>query len=256
MDVKNIVAVITGGASGLGEATCRMFLEEGAKGVTILDLQEERGRKLASELGDSALFCRTDITDSDSVDGAMEKTIEKFGAIHVAVNSAGISTPAKVISKGAPISMDLFNRVIQVNLIGTMHAIRSSALRMLKNTPNVDGERGVIINVSSGAAFEGQLGQAAYSASKAAIVGMTFPIAREFAEYGIRVMTIAPGLFETPIFSGAEHMMESLKQTLLFPKRMGLPMEFAMLALHIIKNPMMNARTLRLDGGIILPPRL
>jgi 3-hydroxyacyl-CoA dehydrogenase / 3-hydroxy-2-methylbutyryl-CoA dehydrogenase len=256
MDVKGIVAVVTGGASGLGEATCRKLLAEGAKGVAILDLQEERGRALESELGDSSLFCQTDITNADSVDGAMEKACKKFGAIHVAVNSAGIGTPAKVISKGNPISMDRFNQVIQVNLIGTMHAVRSSALRMLNNTPNPDGERGVIINVSSGAAFEGQIGQAAYSASKAAIVGMTFPIAREFADYGIRVMTIAPGMFETPIFSGMESVKEAIKPSLLFPKRMGLPIEFAMLVSHIIENPMMNARTIRLDGGVILPAKV
>jgi len=256
MNIENVVAVVTGGASGLGEATCRLLLEKGARGVAILDFQEELGRGLVSELGDAAFFCKTDVANADEVHIAIERTVEKFGAIHVAVNSAGIGIPSKVISKNSPISMDLFNRVIQVNLIGTMHSIRSSALQMLKNEPNVDGERGVIINVSSGAAFEGQVGQAAYSASKAAIIGMVLPVAREFADYGIRVMSIAPGVFDTPIFAGAESMKESLRKVLLFPKRMGLPIEFAMTALHIIKNPMMNGRTIRLDGGTILPAKL
>lgn len=250
MDIKDIVVVVTGGASGLGEACVRVLVKDGAK-VSILDFDEERGKEVASDVGDAVIFCSTDITDEKSVKDAVDKTMKSFGAIHVVINCAGVGTPAKVLGKEGPISMDHFNRVVQINLMGTMNVIRLAAEKMVENTPNEDGEKGVIINTASAAAFEGQIGQAAYSASKAGVVGMTLPIAREFADYGIRVVTIAPGLFKTPMLAGLpEDVRESLGKMIPFPKRLGKPIEFAMLAQHIIENPMLNGGVIRLDGAI------
>jgi 3-hydroxyacyl-CoA dehydrogenase / 3-hydroxy-2-methylbutyryl-CoA dehydrogenase len=250
MEIKGSVVVISGGASGLGEACSRLFLENGAS-VCILDLQEQRGEILASELGEKAMFCRTDVTDPQGVQTAIERTVDKFGAVHVAISCAGVPHAAKVLSKKGPIPMDLFNRVVQVNLMGTMHVIRSAAEQMVKNAPNADGERGVVINTSSGAAYEGQIGQAAYSASKAGIIGMTLPIAREFADYGLRCVTIAPGMFDTPMFGELPPVVkQGIVDMAVFPKRMGRPLEFAKMALHIVENPMLNGRTIRLDGAV------
>ncbi|HDL07546.1 MAG TPA: 3-hydroxyacyl-CoA dehydrogenase [Desulfobacteraceae bacterium] len=250
MEIKGCVAVVTGGASGLGEACVRSLVDDGAK-VTILDFDDKRGEALAGELGDSVLFCKTDVADGDNVQEAINKTLDAFGAVHVAINCAGVGTPFKVIGKKGPMSIDKFNRVIQINLIGTMNVIRLAAEKMLDNTPNEDGEKGVVINTASIAAFEGQIGQAAYTASKSAVVGMTLPIAREFADYGIRVLTIAPGLFETPMLAGLpEKAQQSLVKMIPFPKRLGKPSEFAKLAKHIIENPVLNAETIRLDSGI------
>jgi 3-hydroxyacyl-CoA dehydrogenase/3-hydroxy-2-methylbutyryl-CoA dehydrogenase len=250
MEINNRVALVTGGASGLGEATVRRLLEKGAR-VSILDFAEERGRKVASELGPKVLFCKTDVTDEKSVQAAVDQTMTAFGAIHFSVNCAGVGTPGRVLSKEGPLPIAHFNQVIQINLIGTMNVIRLAAAEMVKNTPNDDGEKGVVINTASIAAFEGQFGQAAYAASKAGVVGMTLPIAREFAGYGIRVVTIAPGIFGTPMLGGMpEKVKESLINTALFPKRLGQPVEFAMLAVHIIENPMLNGEVIRLDGGL------
>ena len=250
MDTKDIVAVVTGGASGLGEACVRVLVKDGAK-VSILDFDEERGKEVASDVGDAVIFCSTDITDEKSVKDAVDKTMKSFGSIHVAINCAGVGIPSKVLGKEGPMSMEHFNRVVQINLMGTMNVIRLAAEKMVENTPNEDGEKGVIINTASAAAFEGQIGQAAYSASKAGVVGMTLPIAREFADYGIRVVTIAPGLFKTPMLSGLpEDVRESLGKMIPFPKRLGKPIEFAMLAQHIIENPMLNGGVIRLDGAI------
>ena len=255
MDVKGCVVVVSGGASGLGEACCRLLVQSGAR-VSILDLAEDRGKSLTSELGEATIFCRTDVADTGNVQKAIDRTMDRFGAIHVAISCAGVPHAAKVLSKKGPISMDLFNRVVQVNLMGTMNVIRSSAEQMQRNTPNADGERGVVINTSSGAAFEGQVGQAAYSASKAAIVGMTLPIAREFADCGIRVVTIAPGMFDTPMFAGLpEDTKQGIVRVATFPKRMGRPIEFALLAFQIIQNPMLNGETIRLDGAVRLQAR-
>ena len=255
MEVKGSVAVVSGGASGLGEACSRLWVKSGGK-VSILDLQEDRGQMLASELGKSAVFCETDVTDPASVQAAVDKTVEDFGAVHVAINCAGVPSASKVLTDKGPISMEGFNKVVQVNLMGTMHVIRSAVEKMAKNAPNKDGERGVIINTSSGAAFEGQVGQAAYSASKAAVVGMTLQLARELSEHGIRAMTIAPGLFETPMMAGLpDKVMEGLIKKLVFPKRPARPIEFAMLARHIVENPMLNGRTIRLDGAITMTAR-
>lgn len=250
MDTKHLVAVVTGGASGLGEACVRVLVKDGAK-VSIFDFDEERGEKVASDIEDAVIFCMTDITDEKSVQAAIDKTMESFGTIHVVINCAGVGTPAKVLGKEGPMSMDHFNRVVQINLMGTMNVIRLAAEKMVANTPNEDGEKGVIINTASAAAFEGQVGQAAYSASKAGVVGITLPIAREFADYGIRVMTIAPGLFETPMLAGLpEKAKEALNKMIPFPKRLGKPIEFAKLAQHIIENPMLNGEVIRLDGAI------
>jgi len=249
MELKDCVAVITGGASGLGEASVRYFVENGAK-AAILDLAEENGEKIAAELGDAVIFCRTDVTDDKSVQSAINKTMDTFGSIHVAVNCAGISTPAKVLGRDGPMPINHFNRVVQINLIGTMNVIILAAEQMVKNNPNPDGEKGIVINTASIAAFEGQYGQAAYAASKAGVVGITLPTAREFASYGIRVMTIAPGPFETPMLIGApEKIRESLLKMMVFPQRLGRPIEYAKMASHIIENPMLNGEVIRLDGA-------
>ncbi len=250
MDINGIVAVVSGGASGLGEACVGDLLEHGAK-VAILDFDEGRGEKVALDLGDAVIFCRTDVTNEESVKAAIDKTMKFFGSIHVVINCAGVGTPAKVLGKEGPISMEHFNRVVQINLMGTMNVIRLAAEKMVANTPNEDGEKGVVINTASAAAFEGQIGQAAYAASKAGVVGMTLPIAREFADYGIRVMTIAPGLFETPMLAGLpEKAKEALNKMMPFPKRLGKPSEFSMLVRHIVENPMLNGSIIRLDAAL------
>ena len=250
MQVKGSVAVITGGASGLGEATVRNFVEGGGQ-VSILDVQEEKAQRLAAELGDNVIFCMTDVTDEQSVQNAIDTTVAAFGGIHVAVNCAGVGGAAKVLGKEGPMPMELFNKIIQINLTGTMIVIRLAAEKMVANSPNDDGEKGVVINTASAAAFDGQIGQPAYSASKAAVVGMTLPIAREFSEYGLRIVTIAPGLFETPLLAALpEKVRVSLGKMVPFPNRLGKPSEFAMLARQIIENPMLNGETIRLDGAI------
>ena len=239
MDIKDSVIVVSGGASGLGEACVRYLAKKEAR-VCIVDLNEERGEKIASEQGDSVIFCKMDVTDEKSVELGIDKVLEKFGKIHVDINCAGTGIAEKVLSKEGPMSIENFNKVVELNMTGTMNMIRLTAAKMIDNAPNEDGEKGVVINTASGAAFEGQIGQAAYSASKAGVVGMTLPIAREFAEYGMRVITIAPGLFNTPLLNLLpEQVLESLEKTIPFPKRFGKPYEFAMLAAHIIENPML-----------------
>lgn len=254
MRIKNSVAIVTGGASGLGEACIRGLIADGAK-VSIFDLSENNGNRLASEMGENCLFCKTDVTDESSVRSAIEKTMQRFGAIHIAINCAGVATPAKVISKRGPMPIEGFIQVVNINLIGTMNIIRLAAEQMLKNTPNEDGEKGVVINTASDAAFEGQIGQAAYSASKAGIVGMTLPIAREFANYGIRNATISPGMFDTPMIAGmTDQVRASLIATCIFPKRMGKASEYASLAMEIIENCMINGSMFRLDGALRMQP--
>jgi NAD(P)-dependent dehydrogenase (short-subunit alcohol dehydrogenase family) len=251
MDIKNNVAVISGGASGLGEAVVRDMVANGGK-AAILDFDADNGEKLAAELGEAVIFCKTDVADGESVKTAIDQTAKAFGTIHFAVNCAGVASPKKVIDKkGNPMSADFFNRVLQINLVGTMNVIRLAAVEMCKNTPTDDGEKGSVINVASVAAFEGQVGQAAYSASKAAIVGMALPIAREFSDYGIRVNTIAPGIFMTPMMAGLpQNVQDSLAEMMPFPKRLGKPEEFAQLVRHIIENPMINAEVIRLDAAL------
>jgi NAD(P)-dependent dehydrogenase (short-subunit alcohol dehydrogenase family) len=250
MQIEGFVAVVSGGASGLGEASVRYLAEKGAQ-VSILDLGEENGEKIASELGASVVFCKTDVTNEESVQGAINRTMENFGAIHGAINCAGVATPAKVLGKEGPMPINQFNQVVQINLVGTMNVIRLAAEQMAKNRPDQNDERGVVVNTASVAAWEGQYGQAAYAASKAGVVGITLPIARELAGYGIRVVTIAPGLFETPMIAGMpDKIRESLYKMTLFPKRLGRPIEFAALVSHIIENPMLNGEVIRLDGGM------
>lgn len=255
MDLKGTIAVVTGGASGLGESTVRNLVACGGR-VAVLDFNAERGAKLAGEFGKDVIFCLTDITNKKSVQEALAKTIESFGAVHVVVNCAGTATPMKVIGKDGPMSIEKFNQVIQVNLVGTMNVVRLVAEQMLKNEANEDGEKGVVINTASVAAFEGQVGQAAYASSKAGVVGLTLPIAREFADYGIRIVTIAPGLFETPMMDGLpEKAKSALSQMMPFPKRLGKPSEFAMLVRQIIENPMLNGETIRLDAALRMAAR-
>lgn len=255
MEISETVAVISGGASGLGEATARRLLRGGARGIAILDLNAARGAALAAEAPERILFCQTDVSDEVAVEAALAATLNRFGSLQLALHAAAIGGPAKLVSRKGPMLMALFDRVLKINLYGALHMMRAAVPVMQRNTPNVDGERGVVINVSSGAAYEGQVGQIAYSASKAALVGMTLPLSRELAEYGIRVVTIAPGAFDTPIYDGAPPALkESIIREALFPKRMGKPDEFAMLAEEVLRNPMHNGRTYRLDAGMILRP--
>lgn len=255
MNIKKSIAVVTGGASGLGEATVRNIIDGGGK-ASILDLDENRGNDLVNELGQSAAYFKTDVTDESSVMAAIDGTVDLFGGINVAVNCAGIGVPMKVLGKYGPIPITEFNNVIQVNLIGTMNVIRLAAEKMANNDPGEDNEKGVVINAASVAAYDGQIGQAAYAASKAAIVGLTLPVAREFATHGIRVMTIAPGLFETPMLAGLpEKAKEALSQMMPFPKRLGKPEEYAGLVQHIVENTMLNGETIRLDAAVRLAPK-
>jgi len=250
MNVKNSVVVVTGGASGLGEACVRNLLSGGAK-IAIFDFAADRGEKIAAELGKDVIFVQTDVTDDAGVQEAINKTMKAFGAINIAINCAGGAVPMKVLSKKGPMPLTAFNRTIQINLVGTFNVIRLAVEQMVKNPPDADGEKGVIINTSSVAAFDGQIGQADYSASKGGIVAMTLPIARECADYGIRVMTIAPGLFDTPLLHGLpEAAREALGKMVPFPPRLGQPAEFAFLVRHIIENHMLNGEVIRLDGAI------
>ena len=250
MDLNDKVVVVTGGASGLGLACARFLVQSGAK-IAVMDVDDAKGEQLLEELGSQVIYCHADVTSEESVQEAVDKTIEAFGSIHVIINCAGVATPAKVLGKNGPIKLDVFNRVVQINLVGTLNVIRLAAARMVENIPNEDGEKGVVINTASAAAFDGQIGQAAYSASKAGVAGMTLPIAREFADYGIRVVTIAPGLFRTPMLESLpEKVQTALGQMVPFPKRLGEPWEFARLARDIVENPMMNGETIRLDGAI------
>jgi 3-hydroxyacyl-CoA dehydrogenase / 3-hydroxy-2-methylbutyryl-CoA dehydrogenase len=255
MQVKDSIAVITGGASGLGEACVRSLSALGGK-VAILDIAVERGEKLAAELAPNVIFVNGDVTSDEMSVAAVGRAVAAFGKINVAINCAGVADPGKILSKKGPMSLAFFNRVVQINLVGTLNIIRLAVEQMVKNTPNEEGEKGVIINTASVAAFDGQIGQAAYSSSKAGVVGMTLPIARECADYGIRVMTIAPGLFDTPMMAGLpESVRVMLAQTTPFPKRLGRPQEYAALARHIIENPMLNGECIRLDGSIRMTAR-
>ncbi|WP_142810770.1 3-hydroxyacyl-CoA dehydrogenase [Tepidiphilus olei] len=256
MDIKDRVFIVTGGASGLGGATVRRMVKLGARAI-IADVQEELGKKLAQELGEAARFVRCDVTSEEEGKRAVATAIEAFGGVHGLVNCAGIGVAEKVLGKEGPHDLARFNRVIQVNLVGTFNMIRLVAEAMSRQEPlNADGERGVIVNTASVAAFDGQIGQAAYSASKGGVVGMTLPIARELARFGIRVVTIAPGLFETPMMAGLpKEAQESLGKQVPFPSRLGRPEEYAMLVEAIAVNPMLNGETIRLDGAIRMAPR-
>lgn len=255
MDIEGSVAVVTGGASGLGRATAARLVAAGAR-VVLLDLPGSAGAATAAELGSGAAFAPTDVTSESDVTAALD-TAAALGPIRIAVNCAGIGTPGRVISgKGAVLPLEQFTRVVTVNLIGTFNVIRLAAERIAATEP-VDGERGVIVNTASAAAFDGQIGQAAYSASKGGVVGMTLPIARDLADKLIRVMTIAPGLFKTPMLEGLpEEAQASLGAQVPHPSRLGRPDEYAALVEHIVVNPMLNGEVIRLDGGLRMPAKL
>jgi NAD(P)-dependent dehydrogenase (short-subunit alcohol dehydrogenase family) len=247
--------LITGGASGLGAATARRLAAAGAN-VAICDVTEEQGRKLAGDLGPRADFFRTDVTDEAQVAGAVAGTRKKFGALHGAVSCAGIAPGERVLSRGGPHRLDTFRRALDINLVGTFNVLRLAAQAMEANTPDAEGERGVIVNTASVAAYDGQVGQVAYSASKAGVAGLTLPAARELARLGVRVMTIAPGIFETPMVAGfTPELRQALAAQVPFPPRLGRPDEFAALVEHIIVNPMLNGEVIRLDGAVRLPPK-
>ena len=255
MQVSTVNAIITGGASGLGRATATRLVHGGGR-VALVDLARSAGAEVARELGDHATFIAADVTSGDEIAHAVEQVCTRFGGVNVLVNCAGIGTAMKTVGRSGPAKLEDFTRVIHVNLIGTFNCIRLTAAAMGRNAAAADGERGVIINTASVAAFDGQIGQAAYSASKGGIVGMTLPIARDLAELGIRVVTIAPGIFDTPLLGTLpDPVRASLSKQVPFPQRLGRPDEFAALAIHIIENPMLNAETIRLDGAIRMQPR-
>lgn len=250
MQIKDKVFLVTGAGSGLGAATARNLAEGGAK-VVLLDLNREAGEKVAAELGANARFVETDVASETSAVNAVQAAISAFGAIHGLVNCAGVAPAEKVVGKEGPHKLESFTRTININLIGTFNMLRLAAEAMLKNEPDEGGERGVIVNTASVAAFEGQLGQAAYAASKGAIVALTLPVAREFARSGIRCLTIAPGIMETPMLLGMPaEVQESLNKMVPFPTRMGKPAEYAALVRHIAENSYLNGEVIRLDGAI------
>jgi len=254
--LKTAVTLVTGGASGLGRATVERFVQNGAK-VILCDLPTSQGNEVAKSLGDNVIFVPVDVTSEKDVTTAIETAKSKFGRLDVSVNCAGTAVAVKTynFNKNVPHKLEDFVRVLTVNTIGTFNVIRLSAGLMGKNEPNVDGQRGVIINTASVAAYDGQIGQAAYAASKAAVVGMTLPIARDFCNQGIRVVTIAPGLFNTPMLSQLpEKVRAALAETVPFPKRLGYPSEYAQLVEAIVNNPLLNGETIRLDGALRMQP--
>ena len=255
MEIKGKVALVTGGASGLGAATVRALVARGAS-VVIADVNAAAGQALAAELGSNASFQAADVANPAEVQAAIDQALARFGGLHIVANCAGIGSGARTLGKEGPHPLDMFEQVVRVNLIGTFNVTRLAAAAIAKGTPNAGGERGVIVNTASVAAFDGQIGQAAYSASKAGIAGMTLPIARDLSRDGIRVMTIAPGLFDTPLMASLpEAARASLGQQVPFPPRLGHPDEFAQLVVAIVENPMLNGEVIRLDGAIRMGPK-
>ncbi len=250
MEIRNSVAIITGGASGLGEATARAMVERGGR-VALLDLDKERGERLSAELEDAAIFCPADVSSEQAVDEVVKKIKDAFGAFQVVVNCAGIGGDVKIVGKEGVMPLAAFNRTIQINLVGTFNVIRATASSMMLNNPNDRGERGVYINTASIAAFDGQVGQSAYSSSKGGIVSLSLTLAREFANNGIRIVCILPGIFDTPLLAKLpEKIRERLGLQVPFPPRLGRPSEFAALACHIVENSYLNGEYIRLDGGL------
>jgi len=255
MQIKDSVFIVTGGASGLGAGTARLLASSGAK-VVIADLNKPSGEALAAELGANVLFAETDVASETSAQATVNLALGSFGGLHGLVNCAGIAVGEKVLGKEGPHALSSFMRVINVNLVGSFNMIRLAAEAIGKSSPNAAGERGVIVNTASVAAFDGQIGQAAYAASKGGIVAMTLPIARELARFGIRVMTIAPGIFETPMLLGMpREVQEALGKMVPFPPRLGRPAEYAALVGHIVENEMLNGEVIRLDGAIRMQPK-
>ncbi|MCF6225814.1 MAG: SDR family NAD(P)-dependent oxidoreductase [Xanthomonadales bacterium] len=255
MNKQSQKAIITGGASGLGFAVAKNIIAAGGQ-VCLLDINDERGQQAVAELGARSAFINTDVSSEDSVNAAVETANQTMQGINILINCAGILGSGRVLGREAPMPLDTFRRTIEVNLIGSFNVAKSAAAVMAKNTADDDGQRGVIINTASIAAYEGQIGQAAYSASKGGIVGMTLPMAREFTRFGIRVMTIAPGVFRTPMIDNApQEVQDALGAAVPFPSRLGQADEFADLAAHIIDNHYLNGSTIRLDGAIRLAPK-
>jgi NAD(P)-dependent dehydrogenase (short-subunit alcohol dehydrogenase family) len=255
MDISGKVALVTGGASGLGAATVRTIVAAGGR-ATILDLNDQLGPALVQELGAATRYVRADVSNAADAEQAVKAAVAAFGALHICVNCAGIGDPQRIVGKEGPADLERFNKVIRVNLIGTFNIARLAAWEMSRNPPGADGERGVIINTASVAAYDGQIGQAAYSASKGGIVALTLPLARDLSSLGVRVMTIAPGLFDTPLLARLpEDVKASLGAMVPFPRRLGMPVEYAMLAKQIIENPMLNGEVIRLDGAIRMAPK-
>ena len=256
MDINGKVAVVTGGTGGLGEATARRYLSLGAS-VSIFDMNDERGNAIAEEFGDRVLYQNVNVTDEDSVASAIANTVEKFGAIHICNNFAGIAHGEKTASKKGPHDLSAYKKIIDVNLVGTFNVLRLAADQMLKQDPvTEDGGRGIIINTASIAGYEGQIGQVAYSASKGGVIGMTLPIARDLASVGIRCNTIVPGLIHTPMFDTLpENVVEALSNSVLNPKRLGKPDEIAHLSQYLVENDYMNGECVRMDGGIRMQPQ-
>lgn len=254
MEVPGRTFLVTGGASGLGAASVRMLAQGGAN-VLIVDLDEDTGEELAADIGEQARFARADVTDEESTQKALDAARDAFEGLHGLVNCAGIGPAEKLVGKRGPHPLDSFIKTVQINLIGTFNPTRLAAPIMMENAPGEGGERGVIINTASVVAYDGQIGQVAYAASKGGVVSMTLPAAREMAEHGIRVMAIAPGIFETPMFAGLpEKARASLGKQVPFPSRLGRPEEYATLVQHIIENPMLNGEIIRLDGAIRMAP--
>ena len=256
MQVQGKVAIVTGGASGLGRATVEALVNAGAR-VAIFDLSDELGNALAAELGDAAIYCHVNVSDEQNVKDGIAAAMNAFGAIHICINCAGIGSASKTVSNGEPHPLEQFQRIINVNLIGTFNVLRLAAVEMTRNAPEgVSGERGVIVNTASIAAWDGQMGQAAYGASKAGVVGLSLPVARDLARDGIRCNCIAPGLFETPMMRGLpDKVREGIQMQIEYPKRFGLAEEYAKLALAMIDNPYLNGESVRLDAASRLPPR-
>jgi 3-hydroxyacyl-CoA dehydrogenase/3-hydroxy-2-methylbutyryl-CoA dehydrogenase len=255
MQLSEVVAVVTGGASGLGLATAEAILAGGGR-VAILDLERSNGVEVAKQLGDRAIFTPADVCSEAEVNAALDKAIAAFGKVNAVINCAGIGTAMKTTGKGGPFPLNLFSKTIEINLVGTFNVLRLGATRMLSNDPSEDGERGCIINTASVAAFDGQIGQVAYTASKAGVVGMTLPIARDLSRDGIRCCCIAPGTFDTPMLALLpEENRKALGAGIPFPQRLGKPAEYGQLAVAILTNPYLNGETIRLDGALRMPPR-
>lgn len=250
---ENTVALVTGGASGLGEATARRLHAEGAS-VVIADLPSSPGEQLTADLGEHVRFVPADVRDEAQVQAAIDAAKE-LGTLRVVVNCAGVGTPGRVVGKRGPLPLEDFQNVININLVGTFNVMRLAAAAMLENEP-VDGDRGVIVMTASIAAYDGQIGQAAYAASKGGVVGLTLSAARDLADKAIRVVTVAPGTFETPMLSGLPGEVKTvLEQQVPHPSRLGKPAEYASLVAHIVDNPMLNGEVIRLDGALRMPPR-
>ncbi len=255
MQVNDVRALITGGASGLGFATAERLIAGGAR-VTILDVNQEAGAEAARALGAAARFEAVDVTNESAVDAAIEHAVQEMGGLNLTVNCAGVAWPRRIVNKEGPMPGDFFRKVIEINLIGTLLVSKAASAAMSKNSPNAEGERGLIVMTASVAAFDGQIGQVAYSASKSGIVGMTLPMARDLASSGIRVMTIAPGIFKTPLMASLpQEAQDSLGKQVPFPPRLGRPEEYAALVAHVCENVMLNGECIRLDGAIRMAPK-